>query len=39
MLVLAGYKWVVPEPYACFIPMWVHDLYAIHVFAIAYEFV
>ena len=37
MLVLVGCKWVVPEPCACSIPMWVHGLSAVHAFAITCE--
>ena len=31
--VLAGYKWVVFEPYACFTSMCVNGLFAVHAFA------
>ena len=39
MPVLAGYKWLVPKPCAFSILMWVHGLFAVHLFAIACEFV
>ena len=39
VLVLAGYKWVVPEPCPCSTPMWVYGSSAAHAFAIACGFV
>ena len=38
-LVLARYKWVVPEPCVCSTPIWVHGLFAVYAFAIACGFV
>ena len=37
--ILAGYKWVVPKPYAYSTPIWVHYLSGVHTFVIAYGFV
>ena len=37
--VLARYKWVVFEPYACSTPMWIYGLSVVYAFAIACGFV
>ena len=36
--ILAGYKWVVPGPYACSTLIWIPSLSAVHAFAIACGF-
>ena len=37
--ILAGYKWVVPEPCSCSTPIWVHCLPGVLTFAVTCGFV